>query len=92
MESKMELVDTMQDTRVRMHRIISNYLESRNIEYENTGFNKLEEVGIDSLGMLDVIFEIEGEFEVQTGEIDNDVLEKITTFDGLVELVDSLRA
>jgi acyl carrier protein len=42
--------------------------------------------------MLDVIFEIEGEFGVQTGELDNEALEKITTFDGLVELVDALRA
>jgi acyl carrier protein len=52
----------------------------------------LQEIGVDSLGMLDIIFEIEGEFSVQTGEIDNEVLEKITTFDGLVDLVDSLRA
>lgn len=92
MEGKMEISDAMQDTRERMHMIISGYLQSLNIEYNNTNFNKLEEIGIDSLGMLDIIFEIEGEFGVQTGEIDNEVLEKITTFDGLVELVDSLRA
>jgi acyl carrier protein len=81
-----------QDTRERLRHIICNYLESQDIEYQSTDFNKLEDVGIDSLGMLDVIFEIEGEFAIQTGEISGDILEKITTFDGLVELVDSLRA
>lgn len=81
-----------QDTRERLRRIICNYLDRQDIEYQNTDFDKLEEVGIDSLGMLDVIFEIEGEFAVQTGEVSGDVLEKITTFDGLVDLVDSLRA
>ena len=81
-----------QDTRERLRRIICNYLDSQDIQYQDTNFNKLEDVGIDSLGMLDVIFEIEGEFGIQTGEIDGDVLEKITTFNGLVELVDSLRA
>lgn len=81
-----------QDTRERLRRIICNYLDRQDIEYQNTDFDKLEEVGIDSLGMLDVIFEIEGEFGVQTGEVSGDVLEKITTFDGLVDLVDSLRA
>ena len=80
------------DTRERLRRIICNYLDRQDIEYQNTNFDKLEEVGIDSLGMLDVIFEIEGEFAVQTGEVSGDVLEKITTFDGLVDLVDSLRA
>ncbi len=92
MESSVGLFDAMQDTRERLHRIITNYLDSQNIEYEDSNFNKLEDVGIDSLGMLDVIFEIEGEFGVQTGGIDSDVLEKITTFNGLVELVDALRA
>lgn len=81
-----------QDTRERLRRIICNYLESQDIQYQNADFNKLEDVGIDSLGMLDVIFEIEGEFGIQTGEISGDVLEKITTFEGLVEMVDSLRA
>lgn len=81
-----------QDTRERLRRIITNYLESQDIEYHNTNFDKLEEIGIDSLGMLDVIFEIEGEFGIQTGEIGGDVLEKITTFDGLAQMVDTLRA
>jgi acyl carrier protein len=88
----MDSSDAIQDTRERMRRIITNYLDSQDIAYEGTNFDKLEEIGIDSLGMLDVIFEIEGEFGVQTGEIDSEVLEKITTFDGLVELVDSLKA
>jgi acyl carrier protein len=88
----MAALNVIPDTRERMWRIIANYLENQNIEYKGASFDKLEEVGIDSLGMLDVIFEIEGEFGVQTGEIDNEVLEKITTFDGLVEMVDSLRA
>lgn len=88
----MDSSEAIQDTRERMRRIITNYLESQDIAYHDTNFDKLEEIGIDSLGMLDVIFEIEGEFGVQTGEIDSEVLEKITTFDGLVELVDSLRA
>jgi len=80
-----------QDTRERLRRVICNYLESQDIEYHNTDFNKLEDIGIDSLGMLDVIFAIEGEFGIQTGEVSGEVLEKITTFDGLAELVDSLR-
>lgn len=88
----MDSSDAIQDTRERMRRIITNYLDSQDIAYEDTNFDKLEEIGIDSLGMLDVIFEIEGEFGVQTGEIDSEVLEKITTFDGLVELVNSLKA
>jgi acyl carrier protein len=88
----MDSSDAIQDTRERMRRIITNYLDSQDIAYQDTNFDKLEEIGIDSLGMLDVIFEIEGEFGVQTGEIDSEVLEKITTFDGLVELVDSLQA
>lgn len=88
----MDSSDAIQDTRERMRRIITNYLDSQDIEYKDTNFDKLEDIGIDSLGILDVIFELEGEFGVQTGEIDNEVLEKITTFDGLVELVDSLRA
>ena len=87
----MDSFDAMQDTRVRLSRIISNYLQSQDIQYSGTNFDKLEEIGIDSLGMLDVIFEIEGEFGVQTGEVDGEVLEKITTFDGLAELVDGLR-
>jgi acyl carrier protein len=88
----MDSSDAIQDTRERMRRIITNYLDSQDIQYQDTNFDKLEEIGIDSLGMLDVIFEIEGEFGVQTGEIDSEVLEKITTFDGLVELVESLKA
>ena len=88
----MDSSDATQDTRERMRRIITNYLDSQDIQYQDTNFDKLEEIGIDSLGMLDVIFEIEGEFGVQTGEIDSEVLEKITTFDGLVELVESLKA
>ncbi|MCG6969351.1 MAG: acyl carrier protein [Gammaproteobacteria bacterium] len=88
----MDSSEAVQDTRERMRRIIINYLDSQDIHYQDTNFDKLEEIGIDSLGMLDVIFEIEGEFGVQTGEIDSEVLEKITTFDGLVELVESLKA
>jgi acyl carrier protein len=88
----MDPTTATQDTPERLRRIICNYLDSQDIEYKNTDFNRLEDVGIDSLGMLDVIFEIEGEFGIQTGEISGDVLEKITTFDGLVEMVDSLRA
>ena len=92
MEHKMEFVDATQDTRERMHKIITEYLERQGVECKTTNYHKLEELGIDSLGMLDVIFEIEGEFGVQTGELDNEALEKNTTFDGLVELVDALRA
>jgi len=83
--------EAIHDTRGRLYRIITNYLESQDIEYEESNFDKLEDVGIDSLGMLDLIFIIENEFGVQTGEIDNEVLEKITTFDGLVQMIESLR-
>ncbi len=88
----MDSSEAIQDTRERLRRIIIKYLQNHDIQFQNTDFDKLEDIGIDSLGMLDVIFEIEGEFGVQTGEIDGEVLEKITTFDGLATLVDSLRA
>jgi acyl carrier protein len=88
----MNSLDVIYDTRERLHRIITNYLDSQGIEHKGASLDNLQEIGVDSLGMLDIIFEIEGEFSVQTGEIDNEVLEKITTFDGLVDLVDSLRA
>ena len=71
----LESIDVMQDTRARMHRIICNYLESQNIQYQGAGFKKLEEIGIASLCMLGVMFKKGAEFGVQTGEIDNVSLE-----------------
>ena len=88
----MEAPVIIQDTAGRLRRIIIDYLQSQDIEYGHTNFDKLEDIGIDSLGMLDVIFAIEGEFGVNTGDLNGEILENITTFNGLVAIVDALRA
>ena len=42
--------------------------------------------------MLDVIFAIESEFGVNSGDLNSEILENITTFNGVVAVVDALRA
>lgn len=74
------------DTLERVRRLIGGYLK---IAPETIGEDsRLEELGLDSLGSLELVFEIEEEFKIK---VPDDQIRELRTVRAVCEGIESLR-
>lgn len=70
----------------QLKRIIASCGKDIEIECIDTNVNLIDDLGFDSVGIVNLIIELECEFDI---EIDDQylVLEKLSTYTGLIEIV-----
>lgn len=79
--------------KARLRAIVQEQLETDEVEYDKDNLDNLEELGIDSLSFVEVIFQVEEEFGVESGSgSTDDRLYGVRTMDDLADLIISAQA
>ena len=74
--------------KARVRAIIQGQLEHDEVEYEKDNFESLAKLGIDSLSFVEVIFQIEEEFDVKPdGRFTDQQLYTIETLDDFADFI-----
>ncbi len=82
----------MDDIRERLRSVLKSFLDSREIPYDERNLDDLGSLDIDSLGFVELVFEIEDEFKIKPGAIGDDQIEDIKTLDDLANLIATARS
>jgi len=79
--------------KARVRAIVHEQLETDEVGYDKGNLENLEELGIDSLSFVEVIFQVEEEFGVESGSgYTDDQLYGVRTMDDLADLIISAQA
>ena len=71
----------------RLIKVLEGYLRNRTGTFDETKLDDLSQLGIDSLAMLELVFEIEEEFGIKEQNIPEETLRNIRSLDDLVQIV-----
>lgn len=75
------------DVRQRVLRVLEQFLARRDTVVDPKGLSNMQALGIDSLGITELVFEIAEEFGIDDRAIADDTLRNLRTVDDLVEAV-----
>lgn len=77
-----------EDIKARVRAIIQEQLENDEVVYDKDNLDSLRRVGVDSLSFVEVIFQIEEEFGLNSGVgVTDEQLYEIATTDDLADLI-----